>query len=47
MVTLEVRVPHRHLRRGKRRLWYSTVDIGPDQVLSVVTFARLAGTSQD
>jgi hypothetical protein len=47
VVILEVRVARRHVRRGKRRLWYCTVDIGPENVLSVVTFAQLAGTSQD
>ena len=47
VVILEVRVPRRQLRRGKRRLWYSTADVRPEQILSVVTFAQLAGTSQD
>jgi hypothetical protein len=40
-------VPRRHLRRGKKHLWSCTADVGPDQMLSVVTFAQLAATSQD
>jgi hypothetical protein len=45
VIIIEVEVPRRWLRRNRKRLWYSTRDIPPENLRRLVTFAELAGRS--
>jgi hypothetical protein len=47
VVILEVAVPRGRLRRNRRRLWYSTADVGAARVRRAITFAEIAGPSAD
>ena len=44
VVILEVEVPRSWLRRNRRRLWYSTLDISPDRIKRVIDFGELAAS---
>jgi hypothetical protein len=43
VVTLEIEVPRRWLRRHGRGVWYVKADIPFDRVRRIVTFAEVAG----
>jgi hypothetical protein len=47
VIILEVYVKRRHLRRGRKGLWYSVRDIPPDHIRRLVPFTELAGASTD
>ena len=47
VVSIEVDIPRRLLRRNRRGLWYCTRDIGPGRFRRLISFAELAGPSAD
>ena len=47
VVILEVEVPRGWLRRGRRKLWYSTADVEAVRIRRTITFAEIAGPSVD
>ena len=44
VVILEVDVPRSWLRRNRRRLWFSTLDISPARIKRVIDFGELAAS---
>jgi hypothetical protein len=47
VVIIEVALPRRWLRRGRKRLWYATRDIPPACFRRAIVFQELAGRSAD
>ena len=47
VVIIEVEVPRIWLRRNRKRLWYSQLDIPPDRFRRVIDFIEVAGDSPD
>ena len=47
VVIVEVDVPRGWLRRNRKRLWYSTLDVPPDRIRRVIDFAEVAASPAD